>query len=53
MENDLKTEILFLIQQAEAAREWALNTKDSGGYPYISGYATAALRQIRELVKEA
>jgi hypothetical protein len=48
-----KEEILQLIQWAEEARVWALeNPKESGGYPYVSGYATATLNRIKEVANK-
>ena len=51
MEDNIKKQILRLIRDAEDARAWALNeeNRDGFGYPYVSGYATATLNQIKDL----
>jgi hypothetical protein len=55
MENKLKKEILLIVQLAEDAYVNALRpeNRDELGYPYVAGYAESALRNIRDLVKEA
>ena len=55
MENDLKQQILSIIEMAEAAY---LNNLDPSnpnaqGYPYVAGYANSALSNIRDLVEAA
>lgn len=51
MEDSIKKQILRLIRDAEDARAWALNdeNREGFGYPYVSGYATSTLKQIKEL----
>ena len=46
-----KEEILELIRSAEETRSWALDkeNRNSFGYPYVCGYATATLAQIKDL----
>jgi hypothetical protein len=52
MENDLKQQILDIVESARLARQEAL--KPGGdGYAFVSGYATAALERIAKLVEEA
>jgi hypothetical protein len=52
MENDLKQQILDIVEFARLAREEAL--KPGGdGYAYVAGYATSALERIAQLVKDA
>lgn len=52
MENDLKQQILDIVESARLARQEAL--KPGGdGYSFISGYATASLEQIYKLVVES
>ena len=52
MKNELKQQILDLIESARLARQEAL--KPGGdGYAFVSGYATASLEQIYKLVQEA
>lgn len=43
-------DILNLIAQAEAAREMALReeNRDEFGYPFVAGYTTSTLAQIRQ-----
>jgi hypothetical protein len=55
MENDLKNQILRIIQEAESAREMALHPDnwDTLGYAFTAGYSTSALKNIRELVEVA
>jgi hypothetical protein len=55
MENDLKKEILLIVQLAEDAYVNALRpeNKEKLGYPYVAGYAESALQRIRYLVKDA
>lgn len=52
MENDLKHQILEIIESARLARQEAL--KPGGdGYAFVSGYSTASLERIYKLVQEA
>lgn len=53
METHLKESILNLITEAENARALALSEekRDELGYPFVCGYATATLRNIRDLVE--
>lgn len=52
MENELKLQILNIIECARLARQEAL--KPGGdGYAFVSGYATASLERIYSLVEEA
>ena len=53
METYLKESILNLIAEAENARALALSEeqREKLGYPFVCGYATATLRNIRELVE--
>ena len=53
MEPDLKQQILSIIAQAEWAYEHGLKpeNRDSEGYPYVAGYANAALGNIRQLLE--
>ena len=51
-ENDLKQQILDIVESARLARQEAL--KPGGdGYAFVSGYATASLERIYKLVQEA
>jgi hypothetical protein len=52
MENDLKLQILDIVESARLARAEALKPSGSG-YAFVSGYATASLEQIYKLVQEA
>jgi hypothetical protein len=52
MENELKQQILDIVESARVARQEALKP-GCGGYGFVSGYATAALERIYELVQEA
>ena len=53
MENDIRTEILRIIQSAELTYEESLKPENRKelGYPYVAGYANSALRNIKELLE--
>jgi len=52
MENDLKQQILDIIETARLARQEAL--KPGGdGYAFVAGYATASMERIAKLLEEA
>jgi len=46
--------ILELIENAQNARASALSPEriDNEGYPFVTGYAYATLREIQEMVEE-
>jgi hypothetical protein len=47
--------ILKVIEQAENARRMALSEENMKefGYPFTAGYMTAAISEIKDIVKEA
>ena len=51
-ENDLKQQILDIVESARLARREALEP-GGDGYAFVSGYATASLERIYKLVQEA
>jgi hypothetical protein len=55
MENDIRLQILRIIESAEFAYQEGLSNEKmlDLGYPYVAGYAKSALRNIRELLKVA
>ena len=52
MTSSVKDKILYLIAQADSARESALSdeNRQDKGYPYVAGYLTQTLKSIERIV---